>query len=89
MITLQKQNIELSKEEINDLLECLNEEYYFFKNRRNEKKKVSFYDDDNNCYLILNIPVIKDFDCEILDLFDYLSCIYGVTNCKYDGEFLC
>ena len=58
------------------------------------KKIVSFYDDDGDCYFTLRIPYRNeqidngDFDNKMLWITDILGDCYGITNCKYDGEFL-
>ncbi len=56
------------------------------------KKVVSFWDDDGECYFVLRIPytskTLDYFDIDMLDLTDRFGDMYGVSNCKYDGEFL-
>ena len=61
------------------------------KQRYQSKKIVSFYDDDENFMLSVSVPFSEEdyeFDCNLLDMLDYLSAYCGATQAKYDGQWL-
>lgn len=88
-ITLQRYDKDIfNQEEIEEILIDINQDDDFNSQSYKSKKVVSFYDDDLNCLFILRIPFTGDFDMKMLDLCDILGESHGITNCKYDGEFL-
>ena len=88
-VTLQRYDKDtLNEREIQQILMYINRDGDFNSQSYKSKKVVSFYDDDLNCLFILRIPFTGDFDIKMLDLCDILEGSCGITNCKYDGEFL-
>lgn len=88
-ITLHRFNNDIfNQDEMTDILNDINQDDDLNSQKFKSKKIVSFYDDDLICHFVLRIPHTGDFDIKMLDLCDYFGVILGITNCKYDGEFL-
>lgn len=81
----------LTQEDKARFLKVFNRWSWLNKQNFNSKKIVSFYDDDENFLICVSVPFTEDdygFDCNLLDLLDYLSSYCGATAAKYDGMWL-